>query len=221
VTELVGYCASVLVALSLMMGNIWRLRLINLIGCLAFTLYGLLVKAYPVAAVNAFGALVDAYFMWQMRSRRDYFSLMAVSSDDKTFLPTFLSMYAGEIKTFFPSFTLENVKNPHCIFILRNLAPAGLFVYEDEGNGTARVHLDYVTSSYRDLSGAHFLFNHNCGAFLRAGLREFVFRDPPKTHLAYLTEIGFTPSVLDASVYVKPLACGCDYSAAKGSGEAR
>ena len=50
--ELIGYLASVLVALSLTMRSILRLRLINLLGAAFFTVYGLLITAYPVAFLN-------------------------------------------------------------------------------------------------------------------------------------------------------------------------
>ena len=61
ITEIVGYIGSALVAISLMMSNIWKLRWINLVGALFFVLYGLIVKVHPVVAVNAFIAVVDAY----------------------------------------------------------------------------------------------------------------------------------------------------------------
>ena len=48
--EMVGYAGSVLVAVSLMMKSLLRLRLINLVGAFFFTLYGLLSGAYAVAA---------------------------------------------------------------------------------------------------------------------------------------------------------------------------
>jgi len=50
--ELVGYAASALIAISLMMSSILRLRLINLAGAAAFATYGLLIRAYPVAVLT-------------------------------------------------------------------------------------------------------------------------------------------------------------------------
>jgi hypothetical protein len=45
--ELIGYAASVLVAVALTMRSVLRLRLINLVGAATFTVYGLLIHAYP------------------------------------------------------------------------------------------------------------------------------------------------------------------------------
>ncbi|MBI3163860.1 MAG: YgjV family protein, partial [Chloroflexi bacterium] len=64
--ELVGYVGSVLVAVSLMMKSLLRLRVINLVGALFFVLYGLLIGALPVAFLNALIVGVNVYYLAQM-----------------------------------------------------------------------------------------------------------------------------------------------------------
>ncbi|MCA9917627.1 MAG: YgjV family protein [Anaerolineales bacterium] len=64
--ELVGYMASVFVAVSLMMRSVTKLRVINLVGAVLFTVYGLIIAAYPVAVVNGFIVLVNIYYLQQM-----------------------------------------------------------------------------------------------------------------------------------------------------------
>ncbi len=63
--EMLGYFASVFVAVSLTMRSLTKLRVINLIGSLLFTAYGLIISAYPVAVVNAFIVLVNIYYLQQ------------------------------------------------------------------------------------------------------------------------------------------------------------
>ena len=63
--ELLGYMASLFVAVSLMMRSLVKLRVINLIGAVLFTAYGLVIDAYPVAAVNGFIVLVNIYYLQQ------------------------------------------------------------------------------------------------------------------------------------------------------------
>ncbi len=63
--EMLGYLASVLVALSLMMRSLNKLRLINLVGSLLFTVYGFIIGAYPVAVLNAFIVLVNIFYLQQ------------------------------------------------------------------------------------------------------------------------------------------------------------
>ena len=66
--ELLGYSASVLVALSLSMRSLLKLRVINLTGALLFTIYGLMIGALPVAVLNLFIVLVNLYYLHQMFS---------------------------------------------------------------------------------------------------------------------------------------------------------
>ncbi|WP_049775063.1 MULTISPECIES: YgjV family protein [Deinococcus] len=69
-SEWLGYAASVFVGISLLMGDMRRLRVINLIGCVLFTVYGLIIGAYPVAAMNLFGAAVNIYHLTRLRSAK-------------------------------------------------------------------------------------------------------------------------------------------------------
>ncbi len=217
--ELFGYAASVLTAISLMMSNIWRLRWLNLAGSILLMVYGVLVKAWPVVAVNAFIMLTDAYYLWELRSKSDLFSLMEVPAQDRTFLTTFLEHYGADIRGFFPDFSLTAHSNPRCVFILRNLMPVGLFIYENECHATARILLDYVIPPYRDLSNARFFYNTSYRGFIKDGFREFVLRNPSPGHVEYLRRLGFVPSAADSSAWVKTLAAGKDICAQRQDAE--
>ncbi len=72
--EIIGYVASVLVAVSLMMRSVLKLRVINLLGAAVFTLYGLLIGAYPVAVVNFVIALIDLYYLREFITSKEYFT---------------------------------------------------------------------------------------------------------------------------------------------------
>lgn len=61
--EWVGYLASVVVAISLMMSDIKKLRWWNLIGAALFVAYGLAIDAIPVALVNFFIVIIDIYYL--------------------------------------------------------------------------------------------------------------------------------------------------------------
>lgn len=63
--EMLGYAASLFVAVSLMMRSLVKLRIINLVGSLLFTAYGLMIAAYPVAVVNGFIVFVNLYYLQQ------------------------------------------------------------------------------------------------------------------------------------------------------------
>lgn len=64
--EYVGYLSSILIGISMFMKNIVKLRFINLIGCILFTIYGFIIKAYPVAIVNLVIAFTNIYYIYRL-----------------------------------------------------------------------------------------------------------------------------------------------------------
>ncbi|KZL19302.1 hypothetical protein PsAD2_02053 [Pseudovibrio axinellae] len=68
--ELVGYLASITVMTSLLMSNVLWLRVINMIGCSLFTLYGLSVAAYPVVLLNGMCVLINIYHLAKLRKQK-------------------------------------------------------------------------------------------------------------------------------------------------------
>ena len=59
--EWVGYVSSVLVAVSLTMSSIKKLRWYNLMGAAIFSFYGFAIQAYPVGVLNLFIVLANVY----------------------------------------------------------------------------------------------------------------------------------------------------------------
>ena len=188
-TELIGYLASALVAVSLLTSNVLRLRALNLAGALIFVLYGALAGAWPVFAVNLFVAVVDLWHIIRLRSRRDVFKLMPVGENDPL-LANFLSYHSGGIRQYFPDFDPARLKSPRCVFILRNLLPVGLFIYTKE-KPEIRVRLDYVAEDYRDLKNARFLFNRPQNAETFRGFTHFIAEAGSPKHADYLRRVGF------------------------------
>jgi hypothetical protein len=188
--EILGYVASVLVAVSLMMRSILRLRVINLIGAICFTVYGVLISAYPVAAVNGVIALINVYFLFQMTRAREHFVLAEVRPISD-YLAQFLKFYAGEIRRFQPDFTHDPARAQFVFFILRDMVPAGLVILEPRAAGSAWVMLDFVTPAYRDFRVADFLFRRNTAAFRAKGLTTLHSAPGTPQHEAYLRRLGF------------------------------
>ncbi|MGF1908492.1 YgjV family protein [Vibrio kasasachensis] len=68
--EILGYAASIMVAISLTMKDIVRLRVLNFIGCGLFTAYGLMIDSWPVVLTNGFIACVNVYFLARMHHQK-------------------------------------------------------------------------------------------------------------------------------------------------------
>lgn len=195
--EIIGYAASVLVALSLMMSSLLKLRVTNLIGALCFTAYGLLIRAYPIAAVNGFIVLIDSYYLYQMLRVKEFFSLLQVLKGSR-FVPTFLNFHREEIQKFFPNFTYQESDTQLAFFVLRNMVPAGLFIAEPTAPGCAHILLDFVAPGYRDLRVAHFVYVENAHIFHEQGIQQLTAEATNPKHARYLERMGFHREATEA-----------------------
>jgi GNAT superfamily N-acetyltransferase len=187
--EFIGYLGSVLIAISLTMKSLVRLRLINLAGALVFTIYGLLIRAYPVAALDGIIVAIDLYYLLQMWRQKDYFKLLEVSHDS-AYLRSFVEFYRKEIAVFFPNYTFNPDADDLAVFVLRNMVPAGVLVVHRDGE-QARVVLDFVIPGYRDFRAGRFLFEESAEFFRKHGLTRFVSEAGIARHESYLRRMGF------------------------------
>jgi len=190
--EIIGYCASILIVISLMMRSFLKLRTVNLIGAGTMSIYGLLIHSYPVAILNALIVAIDIYYLVQMFRPKDYFKLLQVRPSSR-YLQHFLEYYADEIEKFFPGFRFVASDHQHVFFILRNLVPAGLFITEDGADGTLFVKLDFVIPGYRDFKIGKFVYSPN-SRILRDKKISIVKTHAASTkHAAYLRKMAFVP----------------------------
>lgn len=205
----VGYAASLLIAISLMMKSLIRLRIINGIGALIFVVYGLMIKAYPVAFLNGLIVIIDLYYLWKMLQRSDYFTMMSVEPDS-AYLKFFLDFHHADIQQFFPSFSYHAQPDDEVLFVLRDTVPAGVMIIRPEGSqGT--VLLDYALKDFRDFKTGAFIFDDHTDTLIQKGLLRLTAFSDVTTHQRYLQQMGFarsgsnrydkilTPSIIDDS----------------------
>jgi len=189
--ELIGYAASLLVAISLMMSNILRLRVVNMAGAAVFCIYGILINSVPVALMNAFIVLVNIYYIIQMWTSKEYFKLLPISAGNE-FLSYFIKFYQDEIERNQPSFGFDVERDDICLFTLRNTVPAGLFVGNLKSDGTLDVKLDFATPSYRDYKIGRFLFYESRTYFANRGVTRIIANGDSSEHKNYLKRMGFS-----------------------------
>jgi len=198
--EIIGYLASLLVAISLMMSAIVKLRIINLLGSLTFTIYGILIDAWPVALMNAFIVFVNIYYLAKIYRDDHYFQLLR-STDESSYLTKFLEFYRDHIKTYQPEFSFEKSYN-YVVFVLSDMVPAGLVIGNIKDDGTLEMDLDFVIPSYRDFKIGSFLFEKNREELKQDGIRKIVTPMGNEDHNDYLEKVGFDR---ENSFFVKEL----------------
>ena len=191
--ELIGYAASALIAFSMMLSSILRLRLINLAGATAFTVYGILIGAIPVAILNGLIVVVNAHYLLRLLQAKEYFHILSLRPDSD-YLTYFLRFHADDIRIFFPGFEHRAAENQMALFILRDCTPACIFIAEEEPRGVLRVTLDYAIPRYRDFEIGRFLFVRQADFFRQRGIREIVAAPATADSREYLIKVGFQPT---------------------------
>jgi len=203
--EWVGYAASLIVLISLLMTSVKRLRWINLFGSLIFAVYGIAIGAIPVGAMNAGIVLINAYFIYQMYTKKDYFTLIQMNHETEYF-NHFMNFYKENMKSFM--IVEDNLDNPNHvkIFTLRNTVPAGLFVCKIIDPSTLEILVDYVTPTYRDFKIGRFLFENQKDFFKNQGYNKFISKPGNEKHQSYLKKMGFIEqSIKNETIFIKAL----------------
>ena len=193
--EWVGYVSSVLVAVSLTMSSIKKLRWYNLVGAAIFSFYGVAIQAYPVGVLNLFIVLSNIYYLRGMYSASESFKVLKVEANDP-YLEYFVDFHKAQIQNFFPRFDKslllqnEGEQKAFTLFLLRNAVVAGVF-FGIKNNHILYLHLDFVSAPYRDLKPGDFIYKQNAQLFKEAGIRQIICNTENEEHRKYLLKMGF------------------------------
>ncbi len=189
--EWLGYLASVITAVSLLMSSIIKLRWYNLFGSLTFCIYGFVINAYPVGLFNGFIVFVNIYYLYKIYNKKEFFKLQLVESTDG-YLATFFQFYKDELAKYFPTFTVDSMKPENVsLLVLRNMAVAGVFIGEKLPNNTLKISLDFAIPEYRDFKLGKFVYRDSAPFFEANGIKRLVTETKNQEHFNYLKKMGF------------------------------
>lgn len=187
--EWVGYVASLIVLISLVMSSVKRLRWINLSGSLIFAVYGILISSYPVAAMNLGIVLVNSYYLYQIYSKKDLFELIPVQDD--AYFEHFIDVYNKDMSQFIHLSHDIKQKGLLKFFVYRNTVPAGLFIGNAIDEDKLDIWVDYTTPMYRDFKIAEYIYTKKKQVFLDKGFKMLYTKPGQEKHNKYLEKIGF------------------------------
>lgn len=188
--EWIGYAGSLLVAVSLTMSAMLRLRWINFMGAVFFTIYSIIIQAIPVALVNGFIIVIDLYYIIKIYKTKEFFKLM-ITEKNNPFIQHFLQHHQKAIIHSFPNYQSAIVNSEIIILILRNMDIAGLFMGHQHEKKELIVDLDYATPQYQDFKTGHFLFEKNKAIFTAKGIETISIKNINKHQKPYYKRIGF------------------------------
>lgn len=190
--EALGYLASVLVTVSLMMRSIVRLRWINLAGAILFTIYGVVIRAYPVAALNLAVVAINVYHLWRMRRRAHEAFAVVEMAPEAPYVRQFLRFHGRDIERTQPGASGPVGAGGHVLLVLRDMVPAGIVALDrPDASGEGRLLLDFVTPAYRDLKVGTFLYQTDPHHLRALGYRTLSTSPGSADHQRFLTRMGF------------------------------
>jgi GNAT superfamily N-acetyltransferase len=194
--EWLGYLSSIIVAISLLMSSIIRLRWYNLAGSILFAIYGYMIKAAPVAAINTIVIFINLYYLYKIYTEKEYFKLVEIN-EENNYVKSFFDFYKNDIAKYFPDFKFTMAGASVSFFILRNMVPAGVFVASEHDKESLVINLDFVIPAYRDFKIGKFIFEYNERYFKDKGYKKLFCYVSNKEQNAYLKKMGFKKDYQD------------------------
>ena len=186
-----GYIASFIVLVSLLMSSIKKLRWINLFGAILFGVYGYLIGSLPTSFMNFGIAVIDIYFLVKIYANKTYLKIIPIKDED-SYLNAFLSFYESDIQKYNTIHISDIKKADMKFYVLRDMNPAGLFVCREVDKKTLSIEVDYVIPKYRDFKIGDYVFSAQREIFTALGYKTFVVETDHKDHVKYITKMGFT-----------------------------
>jgi hypothetical protein len=200
ILQILGYLASIIIAISMTQNSILKFRWINLAGASMFSTYGFILGAIPVGILNGLIVVVDLYYLKKIYFKKDIFDTLEIRKDNK-YLLKFLDFHQSEIEKYIPGFNYKPDLNTISFFVLRNTAVAGIFLAHEEGDHILKVGLDYAVPEYRDFKSGKFVYNSMQKSLSERGITKIITEGRTKKHINYLKKCGFVKA--DADLYEK------------------
>lgn len=183
--EAFGYLGSALVLVSFLMVSVFKLRVVNSIGSIIFTIYAFIIHSYPTAIMNACLVMINIYYLTKMSNTKKNYDLVKSGTDDSLLKYT-IDKYKEDIIKCFPGINMDFATANSGYVVCHNGKPAGIMLGELK-DGVMEVLLDYSIPEYRDFSIGQFLFSK----LPEDGIKSLTYRGSDENHKAYLTKTGF------------------------------
>ena len=184
--EMMGYLASLLVLVSLLMSSVVKLRVINSIGAALFTVYAILIESYPTAVMNFALIIVNIYFLVKVLRTKKLLSLVELKPEDAA-AQHFVTFYKEDIARIFPDYDFSMDPEQRCWLVYADANPVGIMIGTVTQPDTLGVSLDYACPSHRDCSVGHYLY----ACLKEQGIRQMVAVSDVPAHTGYLKRMGF------------------------------
>ena len=190
--EILSLVASILTAVSLTVKSLYKMRWLNLFGCIGFTIYGVLIQAWPLAIVNFYIAIIDALGIIKLKnSDKSTFYFGELGDIGEKYFEQFYQFYEDDIRSFFPDVSYSDLELAKTYVLFRDMIPVGIFSIK-QNDKVAQVLMDYVVPRYRDGQFGFTMYVKKVYVFRDLGITKFEAFTRVQAHADYLKKMGFT-----------------------------
>lgn len=195
--QILGYAASLIVFISLMMKSLAKLRVLNAAGSLLFVVFALATDSLPTAFLNLGIVVIDVFYFIRMTRVKDNFEIMTVQKDNEI-VRRFYRINKKELDALFGEASF--VKSEKIALFFRNDDIAGLLAYSSVvlpqsdssvPESAAEILIDFVVPKYRDFAVGRHFFVKDVSFWKEQGYSCLLSRVPDKRHVPYLERLGF------------------------------
>lgn len=186
IIEAIGYIGSSLVLISFLMVSVFKLRVVNSIGSIIFTIYAFIIHSYPTAIMNICLVLINIYYLIKMSRKSDVEYAFVKTDVSDSLLQYTIKKYEEDIKKCFPGISLDFSEVNSSFVICNEGKPAGILLGK-RNSDNLEIVLDYSIPEYRDFSIGKFLFSKLPGE----GIKTAIYRGADDHHKDYLEKTGF------------------------------
>lgn len=186
----IGYSASIIIAVSMMMSSIVKFRWINMLGAMLFCIYGFIISAIPVVILNGMIVVVDIYYILIIYTKKEIFEILEIKAENE-YLDRFLKYHNEDIQKICRGFSYKPEMNTVSFFILRNMSVVGLFLAHKKEGNVLSVGLDYAIPEYRDIKNGKFVYFRLKQTFIEAGFTKIRSEENNMKNVKYFKKLGF------------------------------
>jgi len=195
--QILGYAASLIVFISLMMKSLAKLRVLNAAGSLLFVVFALATDSLPTAFLNLGIVVIDVFYFIRMTRVKDNFEIMTVQKDNEI-VRRFYRTNKKELDALFGEASF--VKSEKIALFFRNDDIAGLLAYSSVvlpqsdssvPESAAEILIDFVVPKYRDFAVGRHFFVKDVSFWKEQGYSCLLSSVPDKKHIPYLERLGF------------------------------
>jgi hypothetical protein len=186
-----GYLATTLLGLSLIVTKDIQFRWLNTFGCISFIVYGLFIGAIPVVLTNGILLAINSFYLYKIYQRSETFDIIECKGHE-VLIGKFINFYKKDISKYFPDFDMNSFNATIRFVVLRDLVIANIFIANLDEEGNARVQLNYTIPAYRDFKIGKYVFEKEKKILQQKGVKAVVYeRAAYQGHMDFLKKMDF------------------------------